>query len=249
MPFITHRGQRIHYTVEGSGPLVILQHGLFVDGQSWAQAGFVAALSNHYRVACVDSLGHGRSDKPADPTLYAQDRRAGDIVAVADDLGCERFHLIGHSMGGWMAVGVAKHHPHRLASLTVGGWDLAFGLASTLTPSLAASLKFDHMLAYSRSSAPELMTWVTPQVEPGLRACWAERGDLAGAKDAVLGLDAPVLLWAGDRDPYYIPMQVFAAEHGLDFLSTKGDHMGAVLTHGAESAAGIGRFLDRAALP
>jgi pimeloyl-ACP methyl ester carboxylesterase len=246
MPFITHRGQPIHYTVEGSGPLIILQHGLFVDGQSWVQAGFVAALSDRYRVACVDSLGHGQSDKPADPALYALDQRAGDIVAVADDLGCSRFHLVGHSMGGWMAAGVARRHPHRLASLTVGGWDLARGLAATLTPSLAASLTFDVMVAYSRSSAPDLMTWVTPDVEPGLRACWDALGDLSGAQEAVLGLEAPVLLWAGRRDPYYGPMHAFADEHGVGFLATDGDHMGAVLTHGAESVLGIGQFLDRA---
>jgi pimeloyl-ACP methyl ester carboxylesterase len=247
MPFVSHRGQRIHYTVEGSGPLVILQHGLFVDGESWRQAGFVAALSGRYRVACVDSLGHGQSDKPSAPILYAQEQRGGDIVAVADELGGKRFHMVGHSMGGWMAVGVAKYHPGRLASLTVGGWDVRRGLVSALPAGLAASLTFDLMTAYSRSSAPDLMAWVTPEVEPGLRACWHALGDLSGAQDAVVQARAPLLLWAGVRDPYHEPMQAFAGEHGLEFLSTSGDHMGAVLKHAPESAAGVGAFLDRAA--
>ena len=67
MPFAVHRGRRIHYTVEGEGPLVVLQHGLLMDGGAWKQAGFVGALRERYRVACVDSLGHGLSDKPSDP--------------------------------------------------------------------------------------------------------------------------------------------------------------------------------------
>ena len=51
MPFAIHRGQRIHYSVEGSGPLLILQHGLFLDALSWKRAGFVAALRDKFRVA------------------------------------------------------------------------------------------------------------------------------------------------------------------------------------------------------
>lgn len=93
MPFVTHRGQRIHYTVTGEGPLVVLQHGLFDSAESWARAGYVATLSQRYQVACVNSLGHGLSDKPADPTLYAQAQRAGDVGAVIDALGAEREDL------------------------------------------------------------------------------------------------------------------------------------------------------------
>ncbi|MHC6151968.1 alpha/beta fold hydrolase [Bradyrhizobium elkanii] len=112
MPFANHRGQRIHYTVEGSGPLIVLQHGLLLDAASWKQCGVVDALADRFRVACVDSLGHGLSDKPADPALYNQAQRAGDIVAVIDDLGGERAHVVGHSMGGWSrsaSPGFSRH--------------------------------------------------------------------------------------------------------------------------------------------
>jgi len=121
MPFAVHRGQRIHYTVEGAGPLVVLQHGLLMSATDWPRTGIVDALKPAYTVACVDSLGHGHSDKPPDPAFYGQDQRAGDIVAVIDHLGCARAHVIGHSMGGWLAVGMAKHHRDRLLSLVVGG--------------------------------------------------------------------------------------------------------------------------------
>src|SRR3954451_12425364 len=127
MPFVKHRGQRIHYAIEGEGPLIVLQHGLLMNGECWKQGGIVGALADRYRVVCVDSLGHGGSDKPSDTALYDQAQRAGDIVAVLDDLGCERAHLVGHSMGAWLAVGVAKHHPQRLSSLVLGGWDFVNG--------------------------------------------------------------------------------------------------------------------------
>jgi pimeloyl-ACP methyl ester carboxylesterase len=246
MPFVTHRGQRLHYAVEGSGPLIVLQHGAFLDGRSWAAAGFVDGLSDGYRVAYIDSLGHGLSDKPDDPTLYAQDQRAGDIVAVMDDLGAERAHVVGHSMGGWIGVGMAKYYPSRLASLTVGSWDIVSGVASAL-PQGMSFVPFERMLAGARAAAPALLAWVTPQVEPGLRACWDALRDLDGAGATVLALDAPVLLWNGREDPYHAPMQAFAAEHGLRFLSAPGDHLGAVLLHGVESARGVRAFVDAAA--
>ena len=72
--------------MEGEGPLVVLQHGLLMDGGAWKQAGFVGALSERYRVVCVDSLGHGLSDKPSEPASYHQEPRSGDIIAVIDDL-------------------------------------------------------------------------------------------------------------------------------------------------------------------
>ena|ERR1700731_4002259 len=99
MLFASNRGQRIHYTVDGVGPLVVLQHALLMDADSWRRSGFVDALADRFRVACLDSLGHGLSDKPSDSALYDQEQRAGDIVAVIDDLGYDRAHLVGYSMG------------------------------------------------------------------------------------------------------------------------------------------------------
>ncbi len=51
-----HRGQRIYYTIEGSGPLVILQHGLLLNSESWKQSGIADALAAGYRVASIASL-------------------------------------------------------------------------------------------------------------------------------------------------------------------------------------------------
>ncbi len=242
MPFAEHRGQRIHYTVEGTGPLVVLQHGLLLDAESWKRTGIVDALTDRFAVACVDSLGHGRSDKPADRALYGQAQRAGDIVAVIDDLGCDRTHVIGHSMGGWLAVGVARFFRERLSSLVVGGWDLLGGLPR----GERGPLTFESFMAFATITAPRLAGWVTPEFEPGVRACFEALGELSGAQEAVLSTNRPVMLWNGRDDTPCAPMQRFAETNGLPHLAVVGDHLGPLFRHGAESAKGIRAFLERA---
>ena len=240
MPYVTHRGQRIHYTVEGEGPLVVLQHGLFMDSESWRANGIVDALKGRHRVACVDSLGHGLSDKPADPALYGQDQRAGDLAAVIDDLGESSAAVFGYSMGAWMAVGLARHHPEKVSRLIVGGWDLVNGVPK----GPQGPLTFDIFMAFARATAPALVGWVTPEIEPAMRACFEALGQLDGAPEAVLGGGFPVLLWDGREDPYHGPMQAFAAAQGLPFLSSDGGHVPAIVTPGAETVRQLVGFLD-----
>ena len=245
MSFVTQHGQRIHYTVAGAGtdPLVVLQHGFLSNARSWTDSGVVDALLGRYRVACVDSLGHGESDKPADPARYALAERAADLIAVIDALDVQRAHVVGYSMGGWIASGVALYCPTRLSSLVVGGWDVLKGTAAARAPDSPA-LSFEQLLRGARSAAPDLVDWVTPEVEPGLRACWTALDQLAGTGPALLTGTFPVLLWNGRDDPYHDPMQVFAAANGLQFLSATGDHTGVRRQHAAESARGLRAFLD-----
>jgi pimeloyl-ACP methyl ester carboxylesterase len=224
MPFVTSRGSQIHYSVEGSGPLVILLHGLLSNAKSWKRWGVVDALADSYCVACVDSLGHGLSDKPSDESLYGLEARSRDVVAVIDDLGFESAHVLGYSMGGWLSVGVAKYHRDRLSSLIVGGWDILHGRDVF-------------------GSSPATVKWVT-DLEPGLRACWDALADLRGARDAVVNSGVPVLLWSGRDDPSHEPMRKFAATESLEFLSTAGSHNTAIWKHGAESGRGVRAFLD-----
>ncbi|MEN3350671.1 MAG: hypothetical protein V7632_4306 [Bradyrhizobium sp.] len=239
MPFASHRGQRIHYTVEGTGPLIVLQHGLLLDAGSWRKCGVVAALADRFRVVCVDSLGHGLSDKPADPQLYGQAQRAGDIVAVLDDLGCERAHVVGHSMGGWLAVGVARYFPKRLASLAIGGWDFQTGLPR----GNSGPLTYSAFITFARRTVPELVAWVTPDLEDGVRACFDALGQLDGAEDAVLASRVPVLLWNGREDGPHDPMLRFAETNGLHAMSIPGDHLGALYQNGPVIGERIGAFI------
>lgn len=224
MPFVEHRGQKIHYEVRGEGPTVVFQHGLLSRGASWDVNGYVAALANERRVVIVDSLGHGASDKPADPTLYALEQRAGDLARVFDAVGADRVHMVGYSMGGWMSAGVAKHYPDRLLSLTIGGWSVA-----RATGASSGAPPFAIMFEAARARLPELVAWVTPEARPALEACWIALFEGDGGADAVAHLTRPVLLWAGAQDFLFAGAKAFAEAHGLAFFETKGDHVGAMV--------------------
>jgi pimeloyl-ACP methyl ester carboxylesterase len=239
MPFAFNRGQRIHYTVEGSGPLVILHHGLLLDAASWKQTGIVDLLAVDCRVACIDSLGHGLSDKPSDAALYRQAQRAADIIAVMDDMGEPRAHFVGHSMGGWIGVGMAKYHPARLSSLIVGGWHPSRGLPSGPN----GPIDFAFFMNFAKRTAPTLVEWVTPEVEPGVRECFESLSELEGAREALVNDDFPVMIWDGLDDPDHKTKKAFANDNGLRFASTAGDHLGMLFRYPAESANCIREFL------
>lgn len=224
MPFVTSRGCQIHYTVEGGGPLVVLLHGLLSDARSWKRWGVVDALADRYCVACVDAPGHGLSDKPSDARLYGLEARSDEVVAVIDQLGFERANVVGYSMGAWLSVGLAKHHRQRLSSLVIGGWDILSGPEAF-------------------GSSPAQVAWVN-DLQPAHRACWDALAERGGAREAVVTLGAPVLLWSGRDDPSHDPMRTFAAAENLKFLSTRGSHNGAIWKYGAECGRGVRAFLD-----
>ena len=242
MRYATSRGCRIAFEVSGEGPPVLLQHGLFSGRATWEANGFVAALAPEFTVVTVDSLGHGDSDKPAEPAPYRRDARADDLAAVLDALAIERAHVVGYSMGGWMATGFAARHPGRLLSVTIGGWDPVGGRA--------VPIPFETVLAGVRAQAPQVSAWIRPEFEPGLRACWTSLEDVAGAEAALAGCRAPVLLWAGREDPCHDAAQALAARlPRARFCAVPGDHLGAMTAHAAASLAALQEFLRRRSAP
>jgi pimeloyl-ACP methyl ester carboxylesterase len=220
MPHVIHRGQRIHYTCDGDGPLVVLLHALLFDAESWRASGLVDQLKDQFRLVCIDSLGHGDSGKPQDAILYDQLQRASDVIAVIDALAASRAHVLGHGMGGWGAVGIAKYFPSRLSSLVIGGWNLVSGVA----PDHAGPMTFERWMRRAAGEVPERAALVTPDVFPAIHACFDALSHLEGAADAVIGAKVPVMIWNGRDDPHHDPMYAFAREHGLRSLATPGDH-------------------------
>ena len=103
MLFADNGGVRIHYKVEGTGPALVLQHGITQCVEDWFECGYVAELRSRYRLILVDARGHGLSDKPHDGPSYALPSRVADVVTVLDAMDIERAHFWGYSMGGLSA--------------------------------------------------------------------------------------------------------------------------------------------------
>lgn len=113
---VTGGGERWTFEVHryGTGPAVVLMHGLLTDSRVWQP--LVEALADRYTLVAVDAPGHGGSpDRPDDYTMEAE---ADALVAVADALGLTGpVAWVGHSMGGMKAMRVALAHPDRVAAL------------------------------------------------------------------------------------------------------------------------------------
>lgn len=102
---------------EGGRP-VMLVHGFTADSDE--VAGVVEPLvAAGWHAVAPDLRGHGRSDRPTDAGAYSFERVAGDIMALADRLGWDRFALLGHSMGGAIAQFIALDHPQRITGLVL----------------------------------------------------------------------------------------------------------------------------------
>ncbi len=98
------------------GPCLLFLHGFDNDGHVWD--GFAPALAPYYRTLAIDQRGHGESDW--DPEgRYDHETMARDIETVLDGLGIERVALVGHSLGGRVAMRFAGRNPERMAGLMI----------------------------------------------------------------------------------------------------------------------------------
>lgn len=97
----------------GSEPVVFV-HSLAGNTQQWSAQ--LSHVRTTRRAIALDLRGHGKSSPPADDD-YAIDALAQDIQAVVGKLGMEKFILVGHSMGGSVAVSYAGRYPHCVAGL------------------------------------------------------------------------------------------------------------------------------------
>jgi len=116
-------GMRIAYETVGEGPPVLLIHGFAASRvQNWRAPGWYDTLTEAgYRVVAMDCRGHGESGKPHDPAAYGHDAMAGDAMAVMDAAELAQAHVMGYSMGGFIAMHLLMHHAERVLKLVIGG--------------------------------------------------------------------------------------------------------------------------------
>jgi len=99
----------------GAGPPLLLSHGF--TGSSLDFVDHLVALAQSHTVIAWDHRGHGLSGKPRDEHAYSLEKAAADLGTVADAHGVDRFHLLGHSMGGMIVAAFLEQHAARVDRL------------------------------------------------------------------------------------------------------------------------------------
>ncbi|WP_317448026.1 alpha/beta hydrolase [Streptomyces collinus] len=114
-------GARLRVRHGGSGPAVLLLHGHPRTHATWHRVAPLLVAAGH-TVVCPDLRGYGRSEKP--PTderhrPYSKRAMAGDCLAVMRGLGHDRFAVVGHDRGAYVATRLALDHPETVSAVSV----------------------------------------------------------------------------------------------------------------------------------
>jgi pimeloyl-ACP methyl ester carboxylesterase len=205
MPYAHNQGVRIHYQVIGKGPSLILHHGFLGSLDEWDQFGYVEGLEEDYQLLMIDARGHGASDKPHDPQAYGMALRVADVVAVLDDLGIDKAHFWGYSMGGWVGFGIAQYAPERLCSTVLGAADAREGDPDAPDPLLElCKAGMETVLGVAERAFGQ---WWTPELKAkyaanDLEALTAYRSlkEQGGLEDNLPAMTMPNLLYVSEGD-------------------------------------------------
>lgn len=120
MPSLTVAGSHTYFQMTGSGHPIVFVHGHALDSRLWETQ--MEGLSKLYTVIRYDLRGHGRSDAPA--TGYSLADYAQELFGVVEGLSLTKPSIVGHSMGGTIALEYALEHPTRCSSISLIGGGL-----------------------------------------------------------------------------------------------------------------------------
>jgi pimeloyl-ACP methyl ester carboxylesterase len=238
---IVLHGHRVFYRSAGSGPVLVLVHGITSTSATWANV--LPYLAEQFTVIAPDLLGHGESAKPrGDYSLSAYASGVRDLLIA---LGHDRATFVGHSLGGGVAMQLAYQFPEhcdRLVLVSSGGLGREIGLllrAATLPGSeLVLPLLVNDQLIGAGRAVGRLLGRVGLRVHTDLgevlrghaslsdsearsaflhtlRTIVDPRGQRVDASDRLyLAQAVPFLLVWGERDPI-IPVEHARAAHRL----------------------------------
>ncbi|QOL48692.1 alpha/beta fold hydrolase [Massilia litorea] len=167
--FVDVPGARLHVRESGSGPAVLLIHGLGGQGAHF-DYGVADYLARNHRVVVVDRPGSGHSTRDA-ATPADVSSQAASLAALIDRLGLERPTVAGHSLGGAIALTLALEHPGKVGALA---------LIAPLTHLQDAAPEVFKALAIESPWLRKLFAWTL-----------ATPGSIAGGKKVLAAVFAP----------------------------------------------------------
>ena len=216
--FFDSDGERIYSETFGQGEAIVFTHGLGGNHAIWYQQ--VPEFARYFRVVTWDQRGFGRSSNGANRA--GPDAAVSDLKALLDYLDIDRAHLVGQSMGGWAALGLALQNPERICTLTLA--DTIAGIYSKHIEDAfdefarkAASSPDPSELPIGRHPALGQKLW---QVNPAQAFLYEQIGGMAGDPPTNImslfrskayphvnlkNLGIPALFIAGSEDPIFPP--------------------------------------------
>jgi len=234
-------GHSVAYRTAGSGPAILLIHGITSNSLTWESV--APSLARNHTVIAPDLLGHGQSAKPrGDYSLGAYASGVRDLLV---SLGHERATVVGHSLGGGVAMQMAYQFPERCERLVLVGsgglgrevsgllraatlpgseWVLPFLASAGLLDAGRAVGRFLDRLGLSlRTDVQEMASGHASLADPEARAAFVHTlrtivdpgGQRVNASDRLyLAQEVPTLIVWGERDPI-IPVAHGRAAHEL----------------------------------
>ena len=213
MPYANNNGVKIYYEVEGEGPPLVLAHAIMSSLTDWRTFGYADALKTDYRLVLFDARGRGRTDKPRQASAYEYSVLATDVLTVLDDLGIDRAHYLGYSMGARVGFLLATRNAARFNSFILGGntpYQIPVGTVKTMTDLIEGHklLRADPE-SYLQQMARRLGQPLTPEQRQrylaqdadtliAMESAWLDSPSL---KDHDLSrISLPCLIYCGDID-------------------------------------------------
>ena len=168
-------GHKHAFRMAGNGAAVVLIHGIGDSSKTWAS--ILPGLARHHRVVAPDLLGHGSSDKPRHD--YSVGGYANGIRDLLSVLGIDRATVIGHSLGGAVAMQFAYQYPERTERLVLVATG---GVGRQVTP----------LLRFASLPGTELL--MAALTLPGLRSQVGFAVKMLQKMGTRIGTDAPELM-------------------------------------------------------
>lgn len=148
------------FTADVAGPtgggVVLLLHGFPQTRHTW-RAELRALGAAGFRACAPDQRGYSAGARPEQIDAYRIEHLVADALGIADSLGAERFHLVGHDWGGQLAWVTAALHPERVRSLSVLSRPHPAAFARAMANDAAQSSRSSHHRAFQRSEATDVL--------------------------------------------------------------------------------------------